>query len=106
MSQEESVVNKILKSYQNVDMIFGTHNIHKLPEILEEAYLSKAMVVEVWSKEGDIIENLPKVREGSTKHGLTLCMAVINSVHIALYPLLGVKNVVVDQKILLKKFAV
>lgn len=67
MSQEESVVNKILKSYQNVDMIFGTHNIHKLPEILEEAYLSKAMVVEVWSKEGDVIENLPKVREGSTK---------------------------------------
>ncbi len=36
-------------------MIFGTHNIHHLPEILEEAYLSKAMVVEVWSKEGDVI---------------------------------------------------
>ena len=50
--KEESVVNKILKSYQNVDMIFGIHNIHHLPEILEEAYLSKAMVVEVWSKEG------------------------------------------------------
>ncbi len=41
MSQEESVVNKILKSYQNVDMIFGTHNIHHLPEILEEAYYLK-----------------------------------------------------------------
>lgn len=67
MSQEESVVNKILKSYQNVDMIFGTHNIHKLPEILEEAYLSKAMVVDVWSKEGDVIENLPKVRDGHIK---------------------------------------
>ena len=56
-----------LKSYQNVDMVFGTHNIHHLPEILEEAYLSKAMVVEVWSKEGDIIENLPKVRDGHIK---------------------------------------
>lgn len=67
MSQEESVVNKILKSYQNVDMIFGTHNIHRLPQILEEAYLSKAMVVEVWSKEGDVIENLPKVRAGHIK---------------------------------------
>jgi len=67
MSQEESVVNKILKSYQNVDMIFGTHNIYHLPEILEEAYLSKAMVVEVWSKEGNVIENLPKVREGNIK---------------------------------------
>ena len=35
MSQEESVVNKILKTYQHVDMIFGTHNIHRLPEYFE-----------------------------------------------------------------------
>jgi tRNA-2-methylthio-N6-dimethylallyladenosine synthase len=67
MSQEESVVNKILKTYQHVDMIFGTHNIHRLPELLNEAYLSKEMVVEVWSKEGDVIENLPKVRRGNIK---------------------------------------
>lgn len=67
MSQEESVVNKILKTYQFVDMIFGTHNIHRLPNILHEAYMSKEMVVEVWSKEGDVIENLPKVRRGNIK---------------------------------------
>ena len=48
-------------------MIFGTHNIHRLPQILNEAYLSKEMVIEVWSKEGDVIENLPKVRKGKTK---------------------------------------
>lgn len=67
MSQSEAVVNKILKTYQHVDMIFGTHNIHRLPEILQEAYMSKEMVVEVWSKEGDVIENLPKVRKGNIK---------------------------------------
>ena len=67
MSQEESVVNKILKTYDQVDMIFGTHNIHRLPNILHEAYMSKEMVIEVWSKEGDIIENLPKVRHGEIK---------------------------------------
>ncbi|RNF40569.1 tRNA (N6-isopentenyl adenosine(37)-C2)-methylthiotransferase MiaB [Planococcus salinus] len=67
MSQEESVVNKILKTYDQVDMIFGTHNIHRLPEILNEAYMSKEMVVDVWSKEGDVIENLPKVRKGQIK---------------------------------------
>ena len=67
MSQEESVVNKILKTYDQVDMIFGTHNIHRLPNIIHEAYMSKEMVIEVWSKEGDIIENLPKVRHGSIK---------------------------------------
>ncbi|ASS91486.1 tRNA (N6-isopentenyl adenosine(37)-C2)-methylthiotransferase MiaB [Bacillaceae bacterium ZC4] len=67
MSQEESVVNKILKQYQYVDLIFGTHNIHRLPHLLNEAYMSKEMVVEVWSKEGDVIENLPKVRKGNIK---------------------------------------
>lgn len=67
MSQEESVVNKILKTYDQVDMIFGTHNIHRIPNILHEAYMSKEMVIEVWSKEGDIIENLPKVRHGNIK---------------------------------------
>ena len=67
MSQEENVVKRILKQYQHVDMVFGTHNIHRLPTILKEAYLSKEMVVEVWSKEGDVIENLPKKRLGSIK---------------------------------------
>ncbi|WP_223700134.1 tRNA (N6-isopentenyl adenosine(37)-C2)-methylthiotransferase MiaB [Sutcliffiella deserti] len=67
MSQEESVVNKILKTYNQVDMVFGTHNIHRLPNILKEAYMSKEMVLEVWSKEGDVIENLPKVRKGEIK---------------------------------------
>jgi tRNA-2-methylthio-N6-dimethylallyladenosine synthase len=67
MSQEESVVKRILEKHSFVDMIFGTHNIHRLPQILTEAYLSKEMVIEVWSKEGDVIENLPKVRKGKTK---------------------------------------
>ncbi|WP_425464836.1 tRNA (N6-isopentenyl adenosine(37)-C2)-methylthiotransferase MiaB [Paenibacillus piri] len=64
MSQEEAVVNRILKKHPFVDLIFGTHNIHRLPFLLKEAYFSKEIVIEVWSKEGDIVENLPKKREG------------------------------------------
>lgn len=67
MSQEETVVDRILKKYHHIDMIFGTHNIHRIPQILEEAMFSKAKVVDVWSKEGDIIENLPKRRDSKTK---------------------------------------
>jgi len=67
MSQEESVVNKILKKYQHVDLIFGFHNIHRLPEYLHEAMISKERVVEVWSTEGDIIENMPKRRANKVK---------------------------------------
>ncbi|MFC0299617.1 tRNA (N6-isopentenyl adenosine(37)-C2)-methylthiotransferase MiaB [Virgibacillus soli] len=67
MSQQESVVNRIMQKHQHVDLIFGTHNIHRLPHLVKEAMFSKAQVVEVWSKEGDIIENLPKVRQGKIK---------------------------------------
>lgn len=64
MAQEEAVVRRILQKHSFVDVIFGTHNIHRLPHILKEAFFSKEMVLEVWSVEGDIIENLPKKREG------------------------------------------
>lgn len=67
MSQEEAVVNRILQKHSFIDMVFGTHNIHRLPFIIQEAMFSKEMVIEVWSKEGDVIENLPKVRRGEIK---------------------------------------
>lgn len=67
MSQQESVVNRIMQKHPQVDLIFGTHNIHRIPQLIKEAMFSKAQVVEVWSKEGDIIENLPKVRHGKIK---------------------------------------
>lgn len=67
MSQEESVVNRILQKHQHIDLVFGTHNIHRLPHLLRDAIFGKEMVVEVWSKEGDIVENMPRKREGKTQ---------------------------------------
>lgn len=67
MSQEESVIERILQKHNFIDMIFGTHNIHRLPQLIESALFSKEMVIEVWSKEGDVVENLPKVRDHKFK---------------------------------------
>ncbi|TVP85231.1 MAG: tRNA (N6-isopentenyl adenosine(37)-C2)-methylthiotransferase MiaB [Acholeplasmataceae bacterium] len=62
MPQEEYVVERVLKTYHHVDLVFGTHNIYKLPEYIATAMFAKEKVVEVYSQEGGIIENLPKVR--------------------------------------------
>lgn len=62
MSQEEVVVERILKTFTHVDIVLGTHNIHKLPYYIETAMYSKERVIEVYSKEGLIVENMPKVR--------------------------------------------
>ncbi len=67
MSQEEDIVTKLLTKYSYIDLIFGTHNIHRLPSLIDDAMKSKAMVVEVWSQEGDIVENLPRERASKTK---------------------------------------
>ncbi|WP_100404409.1 tRNA (N6-isopentenyl adenosine(37)-C2)-methylthiotransferase MiaB [Bacillus solitudinis] len=66
MSQEENVVNRIMQKHQHIDLIFGTHNIHRLPHLLRDALYGKEMVIEVWSKEGDIVENMPRARKGKT----------------------------------------
>ena len=66
MPQEEVTVEKIRKTYKQVDIIFGTHNIYKIPEYVYDAFMSNERVVEVLSYEGDIIEGMP-VKRGSNK---------------------------------------
>ncbi len=67
MAQEEVVVKRILEKHPQIDMIFGTHNIHRLPQLLKQAMFDKEKVIEVWSKEGDVIENLPSHRAHDKK---------------------------------------
>lgn len=67
MAQEENVVERILNKYQHVDIVFGTHNIHKMPEYIQTAMFSKERVIEVYSEEGNIVENLPKSRMHNKK---------------------------------------
>ena len=67
MAQEVSVVEELERKKKTVDIVFGTHNIQNLPELISEAIDKNEQVVEVFSKEGDIIENLPVKRESMYK---------------------------------------
>ena len=67
MSQEEKVVDEIYSKHKWMDFVFGTHNIHKLPEILEKHIKSKKLEIEVLSNEGNIIENVPYKRDSKIK---------------------------------------
>lgn len=67
MAQEESVVNEILEKYNWLDIVFGTHNIHNLPNILYETINKKDLEIEVLSIEGDIVENIPVKRDSKYK---------------------------------------
>ena len=67
MAQEESVVNEIKDKYKWVDIVFGTHNIQNLPKILNDSIIKNSQEIEVFSTEGDIIENIPVKRDSQYK---------------------------------------
>jgi tRNA-2-methylthio-N6-dimethylallyladenosine synthase len=67
MMQQPHVVKEIKKKYRHVDLIFGTHNIHEFPQLLENCKQLDSILIEVWDKEGDIVEGLPAVRKFKIK---------------------------------------
>ena len=67
MAQEEVVVDEILTKYRHVDLVFGTHNIHRLPKLLSEIINKHNKQIEVYSIEGDVIENIPVKRDSKYK---------------------------------------
>lgn len=73
MPQQEHVTEKVKKSFPYVELIFGTHALHKLPELLYRA-LSREQkrVVDIQASEGKIVEGLPVLREGSIKANLPI----------------------------------
>ena len=63
MAQEEVVINEILNKYKQVDFVCGTHNLDNLLTILKEKIDTNKRQIEVLSYEGDVVENIPVLRE-------------------------------------------
>ena len=82
MMQEKTVVEKIQKSYRNVDIIFGTHNIFKLAELLAMKLLDenekKKMIIDIWEGTTEIVEDLPNERKYSFKGGVNIMFGCNN----------------------------
>ncbi len=72
MMQEEHVVAKIKESYRFVDVIFGTHNIFKMAELIYDRLTSKKMIVDIWKETDKIVEELPSERKFEFKAGVNI----------------------------------
>lgn len=72
MMQEAQVVEKIKKSYKFVDIIFGTHNIYKLAELIYENLSSQRIIIDIWKDTDKIVENLPSERKFKFKCGVNI----------------------------------
>ena len=78
MMQEKSNVEKVLKSYPFVDLIFGTHNIYRFAQYLWEVYDTDRKVIQIWDKSDEIVENLPIERKYAYKSGVNIMFGCDN----------------------------
>ena len=78
MMQEADEVERVRKSYPFVDIVFGTHNIYKLAELLYTQIQSEGRVMDVWEEAKEIIEDLPGKRKYSFKTGVNIMFGCNN----------------------------
>lgn len=78
MMQEPEVVEKIKKSYRHVDLIFGTHNVFKLAELMVTMFESERTVIDIWKDTDKIVEDLPMERKFRFKSGTNIMFGCNN----------------------------
>ncbi|MCL2618209.1 MAG: tRNA (N6-isopentenyl adenosine(37)-C2)-methylthiotransferase MiaB [Defluviitaleaceae bacterium] len=86
MMQQDAAVTRLRQSYPYVDVIFGTFNLHALPELLDAARQGGRQVVDVWESHGDIREDLPVQREHSFKASVNIMYGCNNYCSFCIVP--------------------
>ena len=72
MMQQEHIADKIRESFPFVDLVFGTHVVHQLPELLYTAMTRRKRVFELPDIDGVIAEGLPVRRDNDSKAWLPI----------------------------------
>lgn len=72
MMQQKEIADKVRKKYPYVSLIFGTHNIHRFPELVNNAMHSQNTVIDVWDTEGGIVEGVPIARSNNISAMVTI----------------------------------
>ena len=78
MMQEHHVVEKIRKDYKYVNLVFGTHNIHKFPELFYRTLQTDDQIIDIWKESDEIIEGMPTSRKYSFKTGVSVMFGCNN----------------------------
>lgn len=67
MMQQDHIVEEIKSKHRHVDLVFGTHNLYKFPELLASTFESDKILVDVWDIDGEVVEGLRANRKFDIK---------------------------------------
>ncbi len=72
MMQQDKAAQKLLSRMRHVNLAFGTHNLHELPQMLVEAAAGGKGFARVAEGSRDIVEGIPAVRKTSVSAWTTI----------------------------------
>ncbi len=78
MMQQDTVLETIRKKYRHVDLVFGTFNLYKLPELIQTRKESGSAVFDIWQKQEEIVEDLPSIRHFPYKASVNIMFGCNN----------------------------
>lgn len=67
MVQQEHIAEKIKKTHEHIDLVFGTHALYRFPELLYKTLTQKKTVVDIENSDGAIAEDIPIKHEDKSK---------------------------------------
>src|SRR5690554_398414 len=78
MMQSSEAVSIIKEKYPQVDLVFGTHNLHRLPKLIENVKNERMRTIEIWDKDKGLIPELPHLRGDKHKAWISIIQGCNN----------------------------
>lgn len=78
MMQEKHVIETIGTKYKFVDLVFGTHNIYMLAELIYKQLIKGSQVIDVLDAAVETVEKLPQRRKYNFKCGVNIMFGCNN----------------------------
>lgn len=72
MMQQPTVISELKSKHKHIDIVFGTHNLYKIAELLEIRLETKHSVYDIWENHREIIEDLPSIRKYKYKASVNI----------------------------------
>ena len=78
MMQQETVLQTLRQKYRHVDIVFGTFNLYKLPELVATRMESGETVYDIWQEQREVVEHLPAIRHFPYKASVNIMFGCNN----------------------------
>lgn len=78
MMQQETVLKTLKEKHRHVDIVFGTFNLYKLPELMNTRMESGETIYDIWQDHEEIVEDLPNIRHFPYKASVNIMFGCNN----------------------------